>query len=317
MFVAISQKIRSLGCGIRMRALGSQAGNGYSRACVFVVVFVSTQMSHGEVVLFEDGFENGNTNGWIIDGPDDTALNGAWEFGDPIGTVQDGAPAQPETAFSGAACAFTEQNLVGQVGHHDVDKGAVYLMSPMLDLSGYSSVRIDYVRWYYVLYLDVDPDDYFVAQVRDSVGSEWVDLERLDDSAPENSWTSRSFLLESLIDLTPTVQIRFGASDGNLLVLGNVIEAAVDDVRIVGLDSCEDNTDCDLEEYCSQSGECLPFGNGDVDLDGDVDMTDYVACLACVGINGSACAPCNVAGDETVQVDDLAACAQILSGPSN
>jgi hypothetical protein len=308
--------IRRLGWGEQSLALHSQR----RLFCAYVFLLLSTpasiQVAQGEVVLFEDDFEDGNTNGWIVGGADDTAVNGAWVFGDPVGIFYEGEPTQPETGFESLSCAFTAQNMVEQPGAHDVDNGVVYLVSPVLDVSGFSSVRLDYVRWYYLLRLNEDPGDFFVVQARDSGSSAWVDLERLDDSARANFWTANSVLLEGAIGLTSTVQIRFGASDAFPPVLGNVLEAAVDNVRVVGLDGCQDNTECGQNEYCSGVGECLPFGNGDVDLDGDIDIIDYMECLSCIGAAGGPCSPCNVAGNEFVQVEDLAACSQIMSGPN-
>ncbi|GJM25408.1 MAG: hypothetical protein DHS20C16_18230 [Phycisphaerae bacterium] len=281
-----------------------------------MVLLALVSTVNAEVVIFEDGFEDGNTNGWIVGGADDTAANGTWEFGDPVGTFLEGEPAQPETGFESTSCAFTAQNTVGNPGFHDVDDGIVYLVSPVLDLSGFSSVRLEYMRWYYILGLNGNTGDYFVVQARDSETSAWVELDYLDDSARENSWMFNSVLLEDAIGLTSTVQVRFGASDGPPVGSGTVLEAAVDKVRVIGLDGCKDNTECDQDEYCSGLGECLPFGDGDVDFDGDVDITDYMDCLSCIGAAGGSCGPCNVVGDEFVQVEDLAACSQIMSGPN-
>lgn len=286
---------------------------------MLMILFVAllVQNARGESVLFSEDFESGNTNGWILAGPDDTASQGAWFIGNPVGTFIEGEPAQPESGYQSPSCAITAQNSVGNPGSHDVDNGIVYLVSPVFDLSGYSSVRLEYVRWYYMLRLNEDPGDFFAVEVRESPGSGWVEVERLDDSISFNNWTVRSEFLESYIGLTQSVQIRFSAADGVTIGIGNVLEAAVDDVQLVAMDVCEENTDCETNEYCSMSGQCLPFGNGDVDFDGDVDITDYMDCLTCHGVSSEPCQPCNVSGDESVTVEDLAELGQTMSGPNS
>ncbi|NOX58945.1 MAG: hypothetical protein GXP29_08825 [Planctomycetes bacterium] len=281
---------------------------------VLTIAFTS-QFLQAQQLVFEDDFENGNTNGWILSGPDDMAVEGAWEFGDPIGTTVGVEQAQPESGFLGQRCAFTAQNPAGLASQHDVDGGVVYLVSPVIDVSSFTSVRLDYVRWYYLNELNADDDDFFVVQVRESTASAWVDVEWLDDSARANAWTPASILLDGFIQPTATMQIRFGASDGVLALLGNILEAAVDQVQVFGLQTCQNNEDCGATEFCSLTGQCLPFGNGDPDGDGDIDLEDYYTCLNCIGGSGGICSDCNVAGDELVLPEDLVACAQLMSGP--
>ena len=316
MFPAINRLIRRLGRGGQLLTRRDRPHSLCALTFLLLLTACLTQSAFGQVALFEERFENGNTNGWTMGGADDTADQGTWEIGDPVGTFQAGEPAQPESGNESVGCAFTAQNTPGNVGFHDVDKGVVYLVSPVLDLSGYSSVELSYFRWYFLDRLNEDVDDYFVVQARDSVSSPWVELERLDNSARANAWIAQSILLETHIDLTSNVQIRFGASDGTASLLGNIVEAAVDDVLLVAMDACQDNSDCNSEEYCSGTGQCLPFGNGDVDLDGDVDIVDYRDCLPCIGSVSAGCLPCNLVGSDPVEVEDLTAISQIMSGPN-
>ena len=107
-----------------------------------------------------------------------------------------------------------------------------YMVSPTIDLSGASYADLEFVRWYYNRDIGEDSGDFFVAEASDDNGSTWVNLETLGTSQSANSWTVRTFYLESYINMTATVRLRFGASDGPSL--GNIIEAAIDDVVVYG-----------------------------------------------------------------------------------
>ncbi|UCC31905.1 MAG: choice-of-anchor J domain-containing protein, partial [Phycisphaerales bacterium] len=177
---------------------------------------------------FADDFESGNAQGWDFYGPDSTASTGDWEIGDPVGTVSGSDQAQPENAYEGTGCVFTAQN--SSLGVNDVDGGVVYLVSPTIDLSGASSTELTYVRWFYNRDLGEDSGDFFVAEVSANDGATWVNLETLNTNQSANTWTPRSFMLEDFITLTGTVRLRFGAADGSSL--GNIIEAAIDNVEV-------------------------------------------------------------------------------------
>jgi hypothetical protein len=178
--------------------------------------------------VFEDDFEGGNMHGWNLYGPDSTAGTGDWVIGDPNGTVSGSDQAQPESAFEGTGCAFTAQNSA--LGTDDVDTGVTYLVSPVIDLSMASSAELTFVRWFYNRDVGEDTDDFFVVEISEDDGASWINLERIETDQSVNSWTERSFTLESFINLTSTVRVRFGASDGPSF--GNIIEAGVDNVEV-------------------------------------------------------------------------------------
>ncbi len=211
-----------------------------------------------EDILFEDDFENGNAAGWNLASPGSTASTGDGVIGDPIGTSNGGDQAQPENAFAGSGCMFTAQNPGNSLGTDDVDSGVVYFESPTIDLSGETEADLTFVRWFYQR--DIGDDaagDFYVAEVSDNNGSSWVELESIDDQASANSWTTRSFDLESFISLTSTVKFRFGASDGG--GEGDIVELAIDNVSVTtpcGLDAdCNSNGIEDADEIAAGSAE--------------------------------------------------------------
>jgi M6 family metalloprotease-like protein len=210
---------------------------------------------------FEDDFEDGNSNGWDLRAPGSTATQGDWIIGDPVGTEAQGEVAQPEDAFEGAGCAFTAQN--GSLGNQDVDNGIVHMVSPAINLDGYLTARLAFVRWFYnrdVFTNDpeepFDPGDFFSAEVsNDGVVWETVDFVPPDEQGA-NQWISVSVNVHEYIHLTDTVYVRFTASDGVATGDGTIIEAAVDNVFVAASTNCFANADCDDGDGCNGEEVC-------------------------------------------------------------
>lgn len=294
---------------------GSRKGVAVGLAGVIaaVLVLAMATVSWAEPVeVFYDGFENGNVHGWQSLGePAETAV-GLWEFGDPNGTYYNGTPAQPENAAVGPYCAFTGQNTTLGIG--DVDFGAVFLVSPPINLAGFDTAEISYYRWFFIRELNEDPHDYFRVQARSRPSASWVTLENLDNTAWRNWWELVSIPVHDFVELTATVQFRFVASDA---IVGTIVEGAVDEVRVVADTlGCSGEDDCATGHYCALDGTCLPYGDGDMDGDGDCDMVDFAAFQCCYSQPAEgACAAGNLAGDVLIGPEDVAAWVQRLVGP--
>ncbi len=245
--------------------------------------FCNEQTDACLVAAFWDDFENGNVQGWNLYAPGSTASTGDWVIGNPNGTFDGGSQAQPEDPYEGSGCAFTAQNE--SLGTDDVDDGVVYLLSPTIDLGGAASAELSFVRWFYNRDLGEDGGDFYVADVSSNNGGTWVNLETLDTNQSANTWTLRSFSLETYITLSSAVRIRFGASDGS--ATGNIIEAAIDNVVIAVQAACTIDDDCNDGNPCTDdvcdAGSCAYSNNMDPCDDGD-DCTINDACAdgACV-----------------------------------
>lgn len=193
--------------------------------------------------VFQEAFESGNVQGWTLHSAGSTATAGAWIFGNPVGTTENGNQAQPETGLDGSLCAFTGQNPTGALGTDDVDGGVTWLMTPTINLAGQTSAQLLYYRWFYNRDVNEDANDFYRVEASSNNGSSWVTVENLGSSVNANSWTQGSVSLESFISLTATVRVRFGASDGaggN----GNLIEGALDDVVVATVVACVTPADC-------------------------------------------------------------------------
>lgn len=171
----------------------------------------------------------GDTYWWQLGLPDDTALAGAWEYGDPVGTWLGPDPVQPEDdcSTSGTQCFVTE-NSAGAPADGDVDGGRTRIMSPELDLTGGDRPRVGYSRWWANLKDTGDEDsadDGFFVGISNDGGESWVNMENTAGQ-DHNKWEAFTFDVEDYVTPTKNVRIRFTARD-----MGgkSLVEAAVDD----------------------------------------------------------------------------------------
>ena len=178
-------------------------------------------------------FESGAA-GFSGGAPGDTATTGQWTLGNPIGTA-----AQPEDDHTavGTDCWFTGQGSPnGSLGENDVDGGFTTLLSPVFDAAGIGSLELSYWRWYSNTTGASPNADIFEVEVSADGGATWVDVETVGPTGTgtDGEWFQASFELTSIITPTATMQLRFIASDlGN----GSIVEAAIDDIEVVGLES--------------------------------------------------------------------------------
>ena len=177
----------------------------------------------------------------------------------------------------------------------DVDDGTAWLTSPALDLSG-GDAEISYALWY-TNDFGSDPDnDLFKVYASDDNGSTWTVVEVF---GPESSsgWTAHTFTVGNFVDLTAQVRVRFEVSDLNS---GSVVEAGID-------------------AFAVQSFECFDPGDGDCDVDGDIDLADFNVFQRCFGetnVSGTpACGPADMDGNNVVDDADYAAFAGAFTGP--
>jgi choice-of-anchor B domain-containing protein len=220
--------------------------------------------------------------GWVVGAPGDNAATGVWTRVDPIGTA-----AQPEddhTPVPGVMCWVTGQGSVGGgVGENDIDGGTTTLTSPTMDATQGDLAFIEYYRWYSNNQGASPDEDTMPVQISNNNGASWVQLELVSENAGD--WVSRSFRVDDFVTPSNQMKLRFIARDlGN----GSVVEAGVDDVRIVYY-NC---------------GTTVP---GDINGDGFVNVIDLLAVINAWGpcpAPPAAC-PADVTNDGFVNVSDL------------
>ncbi|HRX85901.1 MAG TPA: choice-of-anchor B family protein [Phycisphaerae bacterium] len=247
--------------------------------------YLATSAGPG-VTVWSDDFE---TNLAWTNGPD-TASTGAWVRGDPVGT---GGQPEDDHTPAGVSCRYTGANPTGTEGTDDVDGGTAVTTSPTIDLSGGDAI-VSYYRWYYERDIGDDPTDGFLAQISNNNGASWVTIESL--SPGSGGWELVEFRVSDFVAPTSAMKLRFSASDGT--IDGDIVEAAIDDIRIyrptcppqtadVNRDGATDLRDFALFQGCytgDGSCPCVPTLYGptdqsacttsDIDLDGDVDAGD-------------------------------------------
>ncbi len=193
------------------------------------------------------------TTGWTVDVglTDPQATTGNWNRMDPQGTA-----AQPEDdhTTAGTDCWVTDGTAGAGLGTFDIDGGATNLISPAFALSGFPEARLSYWRWYSNNTGASPDEDIFVVEISNDDGVTWINVETLA-GAQSSGWIFHEFRVADFVALTDQIRMRFTASD---LLAGSVVEAAVDDLRVV-------------ETSCTPVGPTCP---GDANNDGFVDLAD-------------------------------------------
>lgn len=188
--------------------------------------FVVGQME----TFFDDDAES--DLGWTLGDTGDDATTGIWVRAEPVGTYNGGPEIQPEydhTTDPAEICFVTGNANPGDgYGTNDVDNGKTTLLSPVFNLSDFTTVQVSYWVWYSNDQGSSGGDTWLV-EVNDG-GALWPDLENTTTST--NAWVNRTFLVEDYVSLTSQVQFRFVASD---VGSGSIVEAGIDDFLLTGI----------------------------------------------------------------------------------
>jgi choice-of-anchor B domain-containing protein len=211
-----------------------------------------------ELLEYQDTMDT--DTGWTVGAPGDAANTGIWVRVDPNGTG-----AQPEddsqTSF-GTMCWVTGQGLPGGgLGEADVDGGATTLLSPLLDATRVADPYLIYHRWYSNNMGSTPGTDVFPIWISNDGGGSWTLIENVSENA--GAWVRQRVRIADYVAPTSQIRLRFVAQD---LGEGSLVEAGVDDVRIVEYD-------------CGGEPPLSP----DIDGDGTVGPADLGALLALWG----------------------------------
>ncbi|MEO1717687.1 MAG: GC-type dockerin domain-anchored protein [Planctomycetota bacterium] len=230
---------------------------------------------------FDNLFDFEAPVGFTVGEPGDNATTGVWVRVDPNGT---GAQPEDDNTANGTIAWVTGQGSPGgSLGENDVDGGTTSLVSNRIDLTGTELATISYARWYSNSTGASPNADVFEVFVSDDDGQTFVLVETVGPAGAGTSggWIETSFDVGSFVDLTSTVRVKFVASD---LGSPSVVEAGVDDVRILG--------------YSCSADVCVADVNGD----GEVNPADFNAWVAAFNSQAPAC---DQNGDETCDAADF------------
>ena len=173
-------------------------------------------------LLAHDDMET-RDNGWAVS----NSTNWSWERSAPQQTTSGGQTVQPGSdnpAGAGTKCWVTGAASGGSAGTNDVD-GTTWLTSPVFSAGGFSSLELEYARWFANLPGNAQ-DDRFLAQVSNDGGATWTAIEEVPNA---NSWRTVNFPLESFVSLGDRMRLRFRAMDEPN---NDLTEALVDDLKL-------------------------------------------------------------------------------------
>mgnify|MGYP006268876855 CR=1 FL=1 len=215
--------------------------------------------------------------------------DGGWELGIPVNNGRGDPPADAD----GSGPAWLTDNDPSDE-NSDVDGGTTILNSPVIDITGLDDPTLSYARWYDNTVGAAPQADVFTVQVSDDAGSTWTDLEvvgpTINDVNPEVSggWVFKTFTIADFVTPTSSFRVRFIASD---LGSGSVVEAGVDAISVTG-------RECDFTPP--------PACDGDVNLDGATDVSDFFILGGNFGVtSGAVRADGDLNGDGAVDVSDF------------
>ena len=217
-----------------LTAADTYGGVGTSPTFAPQVLHVYTFLVGATIAPFFDDMEQ--DRGWTVGAPDDSARTGIWVREDPIGTDAAGDPIQPEDDHSPApedTVCWVTGNWTGlpNPGANDVDGGRTTLFTPLFSarVGVMEHPVIEYYRWFSNAYGTAAGQDFWRVYISNDGGKTWTHVENTRDS--DNSWERVLFRIEDYVTPTSTMKMRFVAED----VHGELVEAAVDDFKLMGL----------------------------------------------------------------------------------
>lgn len=184
---------------------------------------------------FEDSIAAGS--GWVIgNAPGDNATAGKWIQAKPVGSYIQSASGniwvqtnEDHTTGTGKCLVTGNASVTSTpLGTADIDGGLTTVLTPIFDISGFTSPIVEYYRWYCNDKGSNPGSDYWRVQIKDSISTIWnKDIEYTYKS--DNSWRRRIFSVRQFLPTSAKISMRFMARDDSP---GSAVEAAIDDLFI-------------------------------------------------------------------------------------
>lgn len=202
--------------------------NAPNASYLFLVGYEKRYVHDGES---QDGwrvFTDATTGEWVREVPIGTWNTALGKEGD-VPYVQ---PNEDNTPGAGKTRCWVTGNAPrgSGLGTADIDDGETTLSSPDIDLTGMIQPVLRYYRWYSNNAGAEPNSDYWTVRISSDGGSQWEILERT--MVTDASWKPFVYVLRDIIDLTPTMNLRFIAADDEP---GSLVEAAVDDIEVLDI----------------------------------------------------------------------------------
>jgi choice-of-anchor B domain-containing protein len=158
--------------------------------------------------------------GWIVNS---SAVSGRWELGEPNPTNSGSAPALDAEYDCGISAYVTGNDASLNPDHDDVDGGYTTLVSPTMDLTGYTDPYINFNRWFYCYY-GAPPDDTLKILLTNGVNIALVDM--IGGEVNQPSWQFRGIRVSDFLPVSNSMQLIVRVSDIDPTV--NITEAGFD-----------------------------------------------------------------------------------------
>jgi len=172
-----------------------------------------------------------------------TGSKAGWVRDIPVGVEKNGIIQNPysEITWDCGSYAYITGNGTEVSNTEEVNKGEAILLSPLMDLSGYSDPHVNYTVWYFNKFGDTPPDDTLFVYMNN--GTDQVLIDYYDpETATMGYWLGNSVSLNDKISVTSTMQLIVYISDFE--ATENITEAAFDffsvtDYSVLGVDESE------------------------------------------------------------------------------
>jgi choice-of-anchor B domain-containing protein len=158
--------------------------------------------------------------GWIVNS---SAVSGRWERGKPNVTNSGSAPAMDAEYDCGISAYVTGNDESQDPDYDDVDGGFTILVSPSMDLTGYSDPYVNFNRWFYCFY-GAPPNDTMKILLSNGLNIAVVDM--IGGEVNQPSWQFKGIRVSDYIAVSNSMQIRVRVSDYDPDV--NITEAGFD-----------------------------------------------------------------------------------------
>ncbi len=201
-------------------------------------VTLSTQGYNHIVIDLTRGFadDGEHDQGWRLGVEGDNATSGIWERAIPLGTHVNGKLAEPNADVSadGRYCFVTgaATSTDAEPNDSDVDGGKTTLRSPLFSLTGVTDPVLHFTYRFSNDLGSTRGGDFFRAQISNDGGTTWTNL--INSAAPTNGWKQVTVKISDFAAATERMMLQFIADDDGP---GSLVEAAVDDIAIIGAPS--------------------------------------------------------------------------------
>lgn len=209
----------------------STAGIGYDTIS-YHYYNISTYLSTGDHILFEDDFAN--DLGWTGYG------SGGWTRGSATASSGCSGAQDPSTDHTPTADNYIIGNYLGACYPNNMSQ-TYWLTSPTVDCSGMTNCRIEFYS-----HSGCESSSYDHIYIDAFNGTTWVNIFSNGGSSSESTWTQRVYDVSAEADNNPNFRIRFGmgSTDGSVTYCG----WNIDDFKVIGQgDIWVSDTLCDFE----------------------------------------------------------------------